>query len=199
MTGQAKWARHREETRAVILRTALRLFAEHGYAQTTVRAIADECHLTERTIYRYFPHKEDFVRVEQDKAVAALLDLVRSQPPDARPLTAVGNALLSLHEIDPQAFVHLLHSAPDCGAPASGGPAPDLREQYTTALAAVIQERLATEDPLLGLTQARVISQAAVAVTRSACLSAAALPESERSPELLAHLLEEAFASIRLA
>jgi hypothetical protein len=124
---------------------------------------------------------------------------VRSQPPETRPLTAVGDALLSLHEIDPPAFAHLLRGAPDCESRASGGPGPDLREQYTTALAAVIQERLATQDTVLGLTQARVISQAALAVTRSACLSAASLPESEHFPDLLAHLLKEAFASISLA
>ena len=199
MTGQVKWARHREETRALILRTALRLFAEHGYGRTTMRAIADECRLTERTVYRYFAHKEDLVRLERDQAVAALLDLVRSQPPEARPLTAVQDGLRALHEGDPERFMGLLHDASEGGAPVPGGPERDLFDDYATALTVVLQERLATQDPLLRGTQARVIGLVAAAVTRSACLASAALPPSERTPDALAGLLDQAFASIRLA
>ena len=199
MTGQVKWARHREETRALILGAAHQLFAERGYERTTIRAIADECRLTERTVYRYFARKEDFIRVEQDNTVAILLDLVRSQPPEVRPLTAVSDALRALYEIDSQGFMRLLHNALDWGARIPKGPRPDLFEEYANGLAAVIQERLATQDPVLRLHQAHVIGQAAVAITRSACLSAASLPECERSPYALIHLLDKAFASIRLA
>lgn len=199
MTEQVKWARHREETRALLLRTALRLFAEHGYERTTVRAIADECRLTERTVYRYFAHKEDFLRVERDRAVVALLCLVRSQPPEARPFAAVQNALRALCEADPQAFMELLHNAGDRGARAPGGPGQEPFDEYATALAVVIRERLTTRDPLLRPAQAHVIGQAAAAVTRTVCLAAAAMPASECTPDTLVRLLDEAFASIRLA
>ena len=164
-----------------------------------MRAIADECRLTERTVYRYFAHKADLVRFERDRSVAALLDLVRGQPPEARPLTAVQDGLRALHQGDPQRFMGLLQDASDRGAPVRGGPARDVFDDYATALTVVIQERLATQDPLLRGVQARVIGQVAAAVTRSACLAAAALPPSECTPEALAGLLDEAFASIRLA
>ncbi|MFC1434013.1 TetR family transcriptional regulator [Streptacidiphilus sp. N1-3] len=199
MTEQVKWARHREETRELILRTALRLFAEHGYGRTTVRTIADECGLTERTVYRYFARKEDLVRAERDKTVAVLLGLVRSQPGDTRPLTAVQDALHGLREVDPEGFMGLLHDAPGARTRVPGSPGQDLFEEYAAALAVVIQERLTTEDPVLRGAQARVIGQVAAALTRCACRSSAVLSQGERSADALVGLLDEAFASIQLA
>jgi len=49
--------RGRDETRARILRSALELFARDGFDDTTVKAIAARCGLTDAAIFYYFPSK----------------------------------------------------------------------------------------------------------------------------------------------
>lgn len=43
---------------------ALELFAEHGYAETTVAAVAAYAGLTERTFFRYFDDKKEVLFIE---------------------------------------------------------------------------------------------------------------------------------------
>jgi AcrR family transcriptional regulator len=53
--------RRRAETRAAASREAARLFAEQGYAATTVEQIAHACGMAPRTFYTYFRGKEETV------------------------------------------------------------------------------------------------------------------------------------------
>lgn len=50
-----------EQTRALILQTALRLFRERGYEETTMRVIAEEADVALGNAYYYFRSKEDLV------------------------------------------------------------------------------------------------------------------------------------------
>ena len=50
--------RMREKSRARILRTALRLFAKHGYDRTSVAMIASAASISQGLLYNYFPGKE---------------------------------------------------------------------------------------------------------------------------------------------
>lgn len=51
-----------EQTRQLILGTALRLFRERGYAQTTMRAIAQEAGVAVGNAYYYFASKEHLIQ-----------------------------------------------------------------------------------------------------------------------------------------
>src|SRR6185295_295752 len=51
-----------EQTRALILETALELFREHGYERTTMRAIADRGGLALGNAYYYFRSKEHLIQ-----------------------------------------------------------------------------------------------------------------------------------------
>jgi AcrR family transcriptional regulator len=55
-------------TRAVILETALRLFRERGYDETTMRAIATEAGVSVGNAYYYFASKEHLIQAFYDEA-----------------------------------------------------------------------------------------------------------------------------------
>ncbi|MDT0448155.1 TetR/AcrR family transcriptional regulator [Streptomyces hesseae] len=70
-----------EQTRALILETALRLFQERGYDKTTMRAIAKEAGVSVGNAYYYFAGKEhliqgfyDRIGADHQKAVREVLD-----------------------------------------------------------------------------------------------------------------------------
>ena len=52
----------REESREKILSSALRLFARHGYAATTVRMIAEEAGVSQGLLYNYYDGKDALLR-----------------------------------------------------------------------------------------------------------------------------------------
>lgn len=60
-------------TRERILQVALELFAQHGYAGTSLRDIADRMRLTKAALYYHFPSKEALL----DGALAPALTRVR--------------------------------------------------------------------------------------------------------------------------
>jgi AcrR family transcriptional regulator len=67
--------RKKQRTRELIAAAGLELFAERGYAQTTVADIAEAAEVSERTVFTYFPTKEDIlfsdhVALEQSLAAA---------------------------------------------------------------------------------------------------------------------------------
>lgn len=59
-----------EQTRALILETALRLFEERGYDKTTMRAIAREAGVSVGNAYYYFAGKEHLVQGFYDRLAA---------------------------------------------------------------------------------------------------------------------------------
>ena len=61
-----------EQTRQLILDTALRLFRERGYAETTMRAIAEEAGVAVGNPYYYFDSKEHLIQGFYDRSQAAL-------------------------------------------------------------------------------------------------------------------------------
>ena len=96
--------RKRTRTRLMIQTEALRLFAEKGYAQTTVEEIADAAAISPRTFFRYFPTKEDVVI--WDEYDPLMFDLLASRPQDepaAETFRAVvREALGGLYRRDPE-------------------------------------------------------------------------------------------------
>ena len=60
-----------EQTRQLILETALRLFRERGYAETTMRAIAKEAGVAVGNAYYYFDSKEHLIQGFYDRIQTA--------------------------------------------------------------------------------------------------------------------------------
>ena len=67
-------------TRAAIHDGAMRLFAEQGFAGTTIDQIADAADVSRATVFTYFPAKEDIVWGDAPQAIAALDELLRGAP-----------------------------------------------------------------------------------------------------------------------
>lgn len=74
-------------SRQQILETAARLFRHHGYAGTTLRAIATECDMKAGSLYYHFASKDAIVAEVLDIGVQRVFDAVKQAvatlPPDA--------------------------------------------------------------------------------------------------------------------
>ncbi|EYT84368.1 TetR family transcriptional regulator [Streptomyces sp. Tu 6176] len=66
-----------EQTRALILETAMRLFQERGYDRTTMRAIAQEAGVSVGNAYYYFAGKEHLIQGFYDRIAAEHREAVR--------------------------------------------------------------------------------------------------------------------------
>ncbi|MFD8708562.1 TetR/AcrR family transcriptional regulator [Kitasatospora sp. NPDC059648] len=99
-TTSTLWDRTRQLAAQEILQTALRLFTQQGYDETTIAQIAREAGVSQRTLFRYFGTKEELIGGSEEQFVALLTETVRDQPADAgawEVLRAAFKAALSLH------------------------------------------------------------------------------------------------------
>ena len=83
-TTTAETKGRRTDTRAVILQTALELFAEKGYEATSMREIAEQIGISKPALYYHFDSKEDIVRGVLSDQLAQIEELVvwvGEQPP----------------------------------------------------------------------------------------------------------------------
>jgi AcrR family transcriptional regulator len=86
--------RKKARTKATIQREALRLFSEHGYAETSVEQIAAAAEVSPSTFFRYFPTKEEVVLSEFIDT--RTIELFRSAPAELGPIDALRHAIEAL-------------------------------------------------------------------------------------------------------
>jgi AcrR family transcriptional regulator len=72
--------RKKQKTRDTIIKVALELFAERGYEQTTIAEIADAAEISPRTIFAYFPSKEDILFCDLPESQERLAQALRERP-----------------------------------------------------------------------------------------------------------------------
>ena len=72
----------KERTRQLIADTALRLFMERGYEQTTIDEIATTAEVGTRTLYRYYPTKEDLLVMSARPGLRGLVECLCERPND---------------------------------------------------------------------------------------------------------------------
>jgi AcrR family transcriptional regulator len=72
--------RKKRATRETILIQAMALFGEHGYDAVTVADVARAAGVSEKTVFNYFPAKEDLVFNEGQARREALIDAIRARP-----------------------------------------------------------------------------------------------------------------------
>ncbi|MEA2198571.1 MAG: hypothetical protein QOJ25_2622 [Solirubrobacteraceae bacterium] len=94
--------RKKQKTRDTIIKVALDLFAERGYEQTTIADIADAADVSPRTIFAYFPSKEDIVFYDLAEVQARLAAALRNRPEGTTALDALGDFIAASLEGDSQ-------------------------------------------------------------------------------------------------
>jgi len=72
--------RKRQAVRTEIIHAAERLFLERGYEATTVEDIATEAGLSLRSVYRYFPTKDDLLVGRFAESLNALIHTLATRP-----------------------------------------------------------------------------------------------------------------------
>jgi AcrR family transcriptional regulator len=79
----------KQRTRQEIADTAMRLFAMRGFDRVTVAEVARTAGVSEKTVFNYFPTKEDLFYDEVPRREAALVQAVRDLRPGESILTAL--------------------------------------------------------------------------------------------------------------
>jgi AcrR family transcriptional regulator len=74
-------------TRQQIAEVAMQLFVQRGFDRVTVAEVAAEAGVSEKTVYNYFPTKEDLFFDEVPERARALAEAIRSRP-EGEPIIA---------------------------------------------------------------------------------------------------------------
>src|SRR6185503_6502182 len=82
--------RKKQQTRELIAETARRLFSERGFEHVSVAEIARVADVSEKTVFNYFPTKEDLVYWRLESFEDELLETVRTREVGESVLDAFG-------------------------------------------------------------------------------------------------------------
>jgi len=115
MVVKSRQAENSAATRAVLLKTARRFFAEHGYADTATEEIVRRARVTRGALYHHFKDKQDLFRAvlheEQSKVAAKCAEAAAKQSDPWRALMAANEAFLEAC-LDPAVQQIVLIDAP---------------------------------------------------------------------------------------
>ncbi|MFF0244902.1 TetR/AcrR family transcriptional regulator [Streptosporangium sandarakinum] len=78
---ESRRERKKRQTRRLIAETAIRLFGERGYEQTTVAEIAAAADVATKTFFNHFPSKEDVLFTGTRERNAVLLAVIAGRRP----------------------------------------------------------------------------------------------------------------------
>ena len=92
-------AKNEDDVRVRLQRTALELFRERGYDQTTAAEIAARAGVTERTFFRHFPDKREVLFDGEARLRAALTAVIADAPEGLGPLDTLFRAFRSVQPL----------------------------------------------------------------------------------------------------
>ena len=187
MTSAGLRERHKLSTRRALEDAALRLFAEQGYDQTTIEAIADAAGVSPRTFFRYFAAKDEVLDMGWHRRREQLSELMAAVPPDVEDHAAAAAVLVAMAEtLEPERERVLLRARAMRTSAALRGRNADTTAAWEDGLATALARRHGLDD---ADGRARAIAAAYTAVWRSA------VGEWVRSPGAgLPSLVAEAFS-----
>lgn len=93
-------------THAEIENAAFRLFAERGFAQTTMDAIAAEVGVGRRTLFRYFESKNDIPWGDFPASLASFAEILDATPTETPVAEAVHRGVLHFNDFGDDVMDH---------------------------------------------------------------------------------------------
>jgi AcrR family transcriptional regulator len=82
--------RKKRQTREAIAETARRMFTERGFESVRISEIAEAAEVSEKTVFNYFPTKEDLVYWRLEEFEEQLLGSIRDREPGESALEGFG-------------------------------------------------------------------------------------------------------------
>jgi AcrR family transcriptional regulator len=180
-------------TRLAIHEAGMRLFAERGFAATTIDQIAEAADVSRATVFGYFPTKEEIVFGDASVAIGALAEGLAARPAGLSTVEAVRGWLGDLSGwIDPDLPLQLRLSRE---VPSVGARRLQLRHEIQDVLAGALLDELGPGRELTAQLAAAVLVTALNTVEE---LAAARMEEDGRelSGEEIDRLLDDAMAFI---
>ncbi|SES48419.1 transcriptional regulator, TetR family [Streptomyces sp. yr375] len=158
----------RRAVRAQIAETAMTLFVANGFEQTTVDQIAAAVGMSGRSVFRYFPTKEDMVVGHMDEIGDRLAEALAARPLEEGPWTALRHAMQPhLDELTDNADTNLAVAAMLDATPALRPSLLNKRARWAEALLPNTVRRLR------GPTGTRELRARAIVSSALACLNVA--------------------------
>jgi AcrR family transcriptional regulator len=161
--------RKKEQTRQLIASTARRLFSERGFDAVTVAEIARAADVAEKTVFNYFPTKEDLFYSRLEAFEEELLEAVRGRAPGESAIGAFRTFIMRQRGVfdlrDEEATEQLRTiTRVITGSPALLAREREVMAHYTDALAALLAEET---EALAGSVEPRVVAAALIGIHRS--------------------------------
>jgi AcrR family transcriptional regulator len=160
--------RKKQRTREHIAQVARALFAQRGFEAVSVSEIAREADVAQKTVFNYFPTKEDLVFQRLEVFEHEMLEAIRGREVGESALDAFGRYILRprglLARPEPEARERLLAiTAMIVESPALRARERQIFARYTDSLASLIAE----EDPRVDEVEAWVAANAMIGVHRA--------------------------------
>lgn len=87
------WDRRRNSRLTELELLAMEMFAERGFGNVTVDEIAARAGVSARTLFRYFPVKEEILLGYVRRRTRALVEMIEALPPNPDPVGAVWSVM----------------------------------------------------------------------------------------------------------
>jgi AcrR family transcriptional regulator len=97
-------SRKKRDTRRRIAMAAMALFVEHGFDAVTVAQVAHAADVSEKTVFNYFPTKEDLALARFEPRIEALITALSELPPEVsivEPFRDMTLGFLDMAEFEP--------------------------------------------------------------------------------------------------
>ncbi|SFW76012.1 TetR family transcriptional regulator [Amycolatopsis australiensis] len=178
------------DARGRLERAALELFAEQGFADTTVPQITERAGLTTRTFFRYFADKREVLFSGEEELRERFIEIIRTAPADLTPVQLIRHGLEAAAETIFQPLLEYLRTWRAIVGSDGALRERALRKQELTieAVLTVLRER-GTDEPA-----AEMIAKLSNLVLQTAVGRWVAQPVAERP---LVAFVEEVFEQLR--